>query len=318
MSEKLSHNPRHTTDSIIQSFRAAHGTKYDYTKVIYGGYHNKVEIICPRHGSFHQSVANHIKGSGCRKCASEYKSSLFRKNTEDFIKAAIEIHGEKYNYDQVTYINRSTYVDIWCNIHQSIFRQSPGNHLNGKGCPRCARDRTINAKQKTTEEFIYQANLKHNFKYDYSEAIYTKALEKITIICPHHGRFSQSASGHLVGKGCPRCTHQVSMDEENWLDSLNITHLKRNESLCDLNYRKVDGYDSVTNTVYQYHGDYWHGNPEIYDGSYVNPTNGKTMKELYDRTTALDRQILEMGYNLVVMWESQWREKMMGNNDERY
>ena len=67
---------------------------------------------------------------------------------------------------------------------------------------------------------------------------------------------------------------------------------------------KVDGYCYETNTVYEFHGDYWHGNPKRFDPNDINKTNGKTYGELYTKTMERDQKIRDLGYNLIVKWES--------------
>ncbi|MGZ8924254.1 MAG: DUF7487 domain-containing protein [Nitrososphaeraceae archaeon] len=66
---------------------------------------------------------------------------------------------------------------------------------------------------------------------------------------------------------------------------------------------KADGYCSETNTIYEFHGDYWHGNPEVYAAELINEVSGKSMGELYENTIIKENVIKELGYNLVVMWE---------------
>ena len=58
-----------TTDLFISKARKIHGSKYDYSKVVYKNSQTKIEIICPIHGSFFQKPNNHIHGKkGCTKC----------------------------------------------------------------------------------------------------------------------------------------------------------------------------------------------------------------------------------------------------------
>ena len=57
-------------------------------------------------------------------------------NTEEFIKKAKEVHGDKYDYSKVEYINAKTKVCIICPIHGE-FLQIPKHHLKGCGCPSC-------------------------------------------------------------------------------------------------------------------------------------------------------------------------------------
>jgi very-short-patch-repair endonuclease len=60
-------------------------------------------------------------------------------------------------------------------------------------------------KRMLIQEFINKANIVHNYKYDYSNTIYTIARNKINIICPYHGMFTQRPYDHLNGSGCPKC-----------------------------------------------------------------------------------------------------------------
>lgn len=68
------------------------------------------------------------------------------------------------------------------------------------------------SKRLTTEEFINRANLKYNFKYDYSLSEYITAHVKLKIICPIHGMFELAPCYHLFNKGCPICGKQQSID----------------------------------------------------------------------------------------------------------
>jgi hypothetical protein len=55
-------------EEFIERAKKVHGERYDYSKVIYTGYDEKVNIICPEHGMFKQTVANHLSGQGCPLC----------------------------------------------------------------------------------------------------------------------------------------------------------------------------------------------------------------------------------------------------------
>lgn len=121
-----------TTEEFIENAKSIHGDKYDYSKTIYKNTTTKVDIICPEHGKFSQLPENHIKlKQGCPKC----KGGISIDNLE-FIKRAINRHGNKYDYSRVNYINSKTKVDIICSKH-GLFKQAPSEHLYGKGCPIC-------------------------------------------------------------------------------------------------------------------------------------------------------------------------------------
>lgn len=56
--------------------------------------------------------------------------------TDEFIRKAKEVHGDKYDYSKVEYINAKTKVLIICSIHGE-FWQTPSNHLKGHKCDKC-------------------------------------------------------------------------------------------------------------------------------------------------------------------------------------
>jgi very-short-patch-repair endonuclease len=130
---------RITTEDFIERAKKVHGDKYDYSKVEYKGAKTKVCIICPIHGEFWQTPQLHLNGSGCWKCGFEKLSILKKYTTEDFIKKAKEIHGDRYDYSKVDYINSHTKVCIICPKHGE-FWQSPNNHINGLGCCKCNQE----------------------------------------------------------------------------------------------------------------------------------------------------------------------------------
>ena len=67
---------------------------------------------------------------------------------------------------------------------------------------------------------------------------------------------------------------------------------------------KADGYCEETNTIYEFHGDYWHGNPKVFDPDETNKTVGKTFGELYENTLRKKEYVTSLRFNYVEMWES--------------
>ena len=71
---------------------------------------------------------------------------------------------------------------------------------------------------------------------------------------------------------------------------------------------KSDGYDPKTNTIYEFLGDYWHGNPKIFDFDKVNVNNGVSFKELNQKTFERFDEIKKLGYNIKYVWENDYNE----------
>lgn len=200
---------RVSMDEFVRRAKAVHGDKYDYSRVVYVGCETEVEIVCPEHGSFFQTPKSHWEGNGCSRC-----SGLARSSTGEFVLKAKDVHGDKYDYSKVDYVNNKVHVEIICPKHGS-FLQSPNSHLRGAGCPVCAGTMTSD-----TCAFIEKARAVHGCAYDYSRVSYKNSKTPVEIVCPVHGSFMQTPSEHLSGRGClfcgydrTRCARRSNRDE---------------------------------------------------------------------------------------------------------
>ncbi|AUR82260.1 hypothetical protein NVP1022O_48 [Vibrio phage 1.022.O._10N.286.45.A10] len=213
---KCSGKHRYTTEEFVEKALAVHDGKYSYGRSIYVTGKKKLTITCPEHGDFEQVAKDHLRGKGCTTCGG-------RKNisTAEFLESARRVHGDKYNYTDVRYLNNKTNVVISCPDHGS-FNQRPSHHLSGIGCPSCAGNFI-----KTTKQFIEEAVRVHGGTYSYGRTVYASAHEKITITCPEHGDFSQTPSGHLRGKGCAKCSKVHQPTTEEFIDKARAVHGSR-------------------------------------------------------------------------------------------
>lgn len=132
-----------TTEEWIKKAREVHRNKYNYSKVEYVDEKNKVCIICPEHGEFWQVPSYHLSGNGCKMCRKDLLRKKFSLTKEEFIDRAKQIHGGKYDYTKVEYVNSQTKVCIICSEHGE-FWQKPFSHLSGRGCPVCKESKLEN------------------------------------------------------------------------------------------------------------------------------------------------------------------------------
>lgn len=188
-------------EDLINKARSRHGDLYDYSKVssTYDGH--SASIICARHGEFKQVMSSHINGTHCKTCSIEKRSKKLRLPTSEFLRRANILHDGKYDYSKVKYNNNRDRVIIICPKHGE-FEQILLGHLTGYGCRKCARE----ASFTTNEEFVRRCEIKHERYYNYSKVNYTDSRNKVTIICPKHGEFEQTAAAHLKGSKCPKCS----------------------------------------------------------------------------------------------------------------
>lgn len=137
-----------------------------------------------------------------------------RKTTEGFIIDAKRVHGDKYDYSKVEYINNSTKVCIICPVHGE-FWQTPNKHLEGRGCPKCS------GRYRTTDYFIFLSKQIFGERYDYSKTNYVDSEKPVIITCRKHGDFIIKPTKHINDEqGCKKCAieykkqkHTLSQEE---------------------------------------------------------------------------------------------------------
>lgn len=142
-----------------------------------------------------------------------------KSNTEEFVKKAQTVHGDKYDYSETNYVDAWTPITIICKKH-GPFTMSAHNHLRGQGCPLCGNERKGAYRKVSLEDFIRRAKEKHGDKYDYSLVDLKNTWSKVDIICPIHGVFSQKANDHLRGIGCSECGKKFGVSEKEVLAAL--------------------------------------------------------------------------------------------------
>ena len=241
-------NKKMTTKGFIRRSKEMHRNKYIYTKSKYSNSSKDVIIICPQHGEFKQRASSHLNGSGCKKC---YYDSL-RKDANTFINESKQIHGNKYDYSKVDYIDRITKVKIICPEHGE-FNQKPHSHLEGHGCHQCHIDNITYTK----EDFVKAARKTHGDKYDYSKVIYAGSFIKVEIICPDHGSFWQEPGTHTHRDRCPSCKEsRGEASIAKWLDKRGVQYERQKtfDECININKLKFDFYLPNHNLCIEYDG----------------------------------------------------------------
>lgn len=189
---------KYTNDTIIEKFRLVHGDLYDYGAVSYTGSRMKVTIGCPVHGPFTQEPANHLKGVGCPSCY--VRTGRTKMDHKEYISACTSKHDGKYDYSNTNYTGSLLDISVVCRVH-GTFNINASRHLSGGGCVKCVNQRNTN----TQEYFVAKSKEVHGDKYDYINANYTHAKNKVELSCDIHGTFFQTAGAHMAGHGCKEC-----------------------------------------------------------------------------------------------------------------
>lgn len=129
-------------------------------------------------------------------------------NVQDKLSRATAVHAAKYDYTRVAYVSAKAPVTIVCPIHGD-FLQRLDHHLAGSGCRACAAADMSVKMVAPFSRFLLAAEAAHPGKYQYPAQDYRGAGKLVRVICPRHGEFSQRATHHTAGHGCPDCGHEV-------------------------------------------------------------------------------------------------------------
>lgn len=273
--------------------------------------------LCENRHSRQSAIINVVnRGDGCSECNKNYLLETHPHLFEewDFDKNLIGPEDRSTNsHSKVFWI---------CKVCKLGFEQAISHKTRpgrGSGCPYCS-------KQKTTEISCLSATHPHLIKeWDFEKnTILVKDISfgserKVWWKClagKEHPSYLMMPL-HKVNKtkehsGCPKCSRRVSVLENIWLDKLQIPndddHRQCTIHTADNKYY-VDGYDCV-NTVYEFNGDYFHGNPGIYSSEMLNEFTKFTFGELYSRTLKKQQDLEGVGFKVVSIWESEFLETL--------
>lgn len=195
MGEKLSLIKRSNKEEFENKANIIHNEKYIYDRVDYINNWTNVMIGCPIHGYFPQTPHNHLSGAGCPECK-KITIGLKNKYTQDeFIEECKRVHGNKYIYTKVKYVDIYTPITIICPKHGD-FTQSPRDHLQGCGCQKCRsskmEDGLISFLNDNDVSYEYQKRFKWLGKQ--SLDFYLKQFN-IVIECQGEQHFHPSSFG---------------------------------------------------------------------------------------------------------------------------
>lgn len=215
-------SPRLTNEEFLTRAHLVHGHgNFDYSRVQYTDAFASIEIRCIKCDRwFSTSYQGHVlRKRGCSKCSGRISRQGSRPmTTEEFVARAIEVHGQKYSYENTQYEGARSRVSICCPKH-SYFTQVACEHLSGYGCQKCGAEGRKAVRKAEAERnavaFVENANTIHGIgKYDYSRVEYKSWWSNIEIRCVKCDHwFKQRAGHHLSGHGCSKCMNIKSTNE---------------------------------------------------------------------------------------------------------
>lgn len=242
-------------EKFIEKARVIHGNLYDYSLVEYKGCQISVEIICPEHGIFKILPSSHLSGRGCQKCGELLRIKKKTLTQDKAISNMIKIHGDKYDYSLVEYINGYSKIKIICPIH-GVFEQTYNDHFSGLGCSYCSNKKTHELNcigYKRPDLLKYFVDVEDSKKYtEFSSKI-------VDVKCPNCGdiRTIRISDMSTYGFNCHKCNDNISLPEKfcyNLLKELEVDFTKEKVFNWSEN-KRYDFYIPSLDMVIEVHGE---------------------------------------------------------------
>lgn len=193
-----------TTQAFVEKAKALYGDEYSYTEVVYSTSSSKVVLTCSKGHRYKQTPNAHLAGNGCLDCWKMTVGTHNTSNTTEFVRKAKLVHGESFDYSNVSYVRDNIPVEMTCYAGHK-FKQVPNAHLAGKGCRECAKKVIGEYHKIDREEFIARAIAIHGSEYDYSKVVYEASNIGVKIGCRNGHTFTVRPNNHLSGQGCGIC-----------------------------------------------------------------------------------------------------------------
>ena len=173
------------------------------------------------------------------------------KKLDAFLEKARSVHGDRYDYSKVEYIDSKTKVCIICPEHGE-FWQRPYAHVCGSNCPKCANIKRGDTFRSDGDSFVKRAKVVHNGKYIYDKKFYKNAMTKVPILCLEHGTFWMTPMNHLLGQGCPKCSGRGL----NTYDIIDL-FVKKHGNRYDYSKVKFNKMHEKVCIICPEHGEFW-------------------------------------------------------------
>ena len=287
----------------------------------YKGSSIKIKFKCRKCNHTWKSRPNDkLKGVGCPLC-SKQKSTEKRKTSNAAYKQKLKKLHKGRIVALESYAGTSRKIKLKC---------SRGHLWAGypyRPCPICYREdhsrNTTVLSAKEAQKFLIKS---HKGRIRLIEASYINTTHPARFkcrVCKTKWELKRPyplLSGEV---GCPVCSKappkvsKISIEWLQWVEKTKKIKLQRSGNGTEkCLYGKsgkryyADGYCEETKTVYEFNGDMYHGNPEVFKPRQKsNPFSNLTAKMLHTLTKRKEEDLKQAGYKVISIWERDWITK---------
>lgn len=295
---------------------------------VYGNIHQYIEWNCTQNHIWKAPIIRILQGKGCPICSRKQVGDNNITNITQ-IKTKLRERNIQYPNQQVV-LNELTFKGTskkceWTCMSGHKWEAEPKTVLRGSYCPECRRLNNIKRQTDTHETILEKLYLRNkrspnNKVYLHPSVVVASRNVDLMLMCDS-GHTWNGKINDVINQdtGCPICAKSgFSYKAIDWLNhislhqNINIRHVKNGgEFRIPKTKYHVDGYCKENNTVYEFYGDMWHGNPNKFKPTELNIISKISYGELFQKTLIREQNIKKQGYNLVTIWESEWDEQQI-------
>lgn len=325
---RLCANERKSRNSRLSLEEAVEKLKEKHPKLILLSYNKKknqparVSLECADCGKRFARHWSHLMTSdrcpGCPICSAEARREGFVARDETIEKIQEVVESLDLQIVEIERRNGKLYIDVKCLVCGCLSNKAYSNLMRRHGCKACAAAKASERMMKSHEQYVKDVSARHGNAVEVLSP-YKGDNKKVKLRCKDGHTWRAHAGSILQGRYCPHCNtpKKYSFVAIRWLESIaekegiKIEHAENGgeRRFPDLNIT-VDGFCEETNTVYEFYGDTWHGNPKKFsaeDRPHPFDTN-LTAAAIWKRDAAREQALRDAGYRVITIWESDWNE----------
>ena len=202
---------RRTATEFISEAVDKHGSLFDYSLSHFVNMRTKVDIICSHHGTFSKTPDHHLRGAGCPKCELKKRGVNLRLD-HAAVQKRLNNRGIKL---LDPYTDSHTKLTFEC-LHGHVWAATPGNVLNGGGCPTCANKNRAQSQKLSTDD-INSLIITRGLKL---VGAYINQNSPTTFKCLNGHKWTTSYKSIRRGSGCPDCLGRITYTNKTVKDLL--------------------------------------------------------------------------------------------------
>jgi hypothetical protein len=286
-----------TQEEFLEKVKRCNNNDIDYSNFVYNGNNKPSKCKCNVCGHEWEPVPMSLfTGHGCPKCAIEYKARKLSKPRDKAIEDFKKVHGDRYIYDNINYINKKEEIEVICRIH-GPFNIKPFMHLNGHGCKKCAKS----GIKLSQEEFEQKVNEKLP-TIDLSEFEYVNCTTPSKCKCKTCGYEWEASYVMLINSsiGCPSCALKSRVKKRTDTLEKFITKLKSRYPNIDYDFSKSVYVSSLTkmDVICPKHGKFEIKPNDLMNGIGCSRCNDSHLeKEVRDKLNELNIDFVQGKYH---------------------